>query len=150
MGGELGQWGEWDSQGQLDWFLLQYPLHEGLHRLVRDLNRFAQERKALWERDFSWEGFEWIDFSDADKSIISYLRKASESTLACIHNFTPEVYHDYKIKLANVRQVREVFNTDALDYGGSNQRNESVSIEQNGFRVILAPLATMVFEVEFV
>jgi len=149
MGGELGQWGEWDSQGQLDWFLLQYPLHVGLHRLIRDLNLFAEERKALWERDFSWEGFEWIDFSDADKSVVSYLRKASGAALACVHNFTPEVYHDYGIKLANVKRIKEVFNTDALEYGGSNQKNEAIAIEPDHFRILLAPLATMVFEVEF-
>ncbi len=149
MGGELGQWGEWDSQGQLDWFLLQYPLHVGLHRLIRDLNLFSEEREALWERDFSWEGFEWIDFSDADKSVVSYLRKASGAALACVHNFTPEVYHDYGIKLANVKRIKEVFNTDALEYGGSNQKNEAIVLEPDHFRILLAPLATMVFEVEF-
>ncbi len=148
MGGELGQWGEWDSQGQIDWFLLQYPLHEGLHRIVRDLNRFAHEKRALWESDFNWEGFEWIDFSDAEKSVISYLRKAKGATLACVHNFTPEVYRDYGIRLAKVRRIKEIFNTDAFEYGGSNQRNESIPIEEDHFRITLAPLATMVFEVE--
>jgi 1,4-alpha-glucan branching enzyme len=149
MGGELGQWGEWNSEGQIDWFLLQYPLHEGLHQMVRDLNGFADEHRALWQYDFSWEGFEWIDFSDADQSIVSYQRKAPDSHLVCIHNFTPEVHREYGIKLANVRKIKEVFNTDALQYGGSNQRNDAIAIAPDHFRITLAPLATLIFEVEF-
>jgi len=149
MGGELGQWGEWDSSGQLDWFLLQYPLHEGLHRMVRDLNHFAEGAPPLWERDFGWDGFEWIDFSDAEKSVLSYLRKSSGACLVCIHHFTPEVYPDYGIRLANVRRVKEVFNTDSLEYGGSNRKNETARIEKDYFAITLAPLATMIFEVEF-
>jgi len=150
MGGELGQWGEWDSQRQIDWHLLQYPLHEGVHRLVRDLNRFSQENPALWERDFSWEGFDWIDFSDSEKSVISYLRKGSRQVLACVHNFTPEVYPEYGIRLAGVKRIREVFNTDLSEYGGSHARSEMVIIEPDHFRTTLAPLATQIFEVEFV
>lgn len=150
MGGELGQWGEWEAQGQLDWFLLQYPLHEGLHRMVREINQFADHHPVLSRSDFSWEGFEWIDFSDTDRSVISYLRKGDGKWLACVHNFTPEVYHDYDIKLAGVRKIQEVFNTDTKEYGGSNQRNDSIAIAPDHFRITLAPLATMIFEVSLV
>jgi 1,4-alpha-glucan branching enzyme len=149
MGGELGQWGEWDSQGQIDWFLLQYPLHEGLHTMIRDLNGFADRHSALWKNDFSWEGFEWIDFSDAGRSIVSYLRKDGDSRLVVVHNFTPEVHHDYGICLAHVKTIREVFNTDEERFGGSNVKNESIAIEKDHFRISVAPLATLIFEVEF-
>ena len=117
--------------------------------MVRDLNRFASEHPPLWELDFSWEGFEWIDFSDAERSVISYLRKGTNRTLACVHNFTPEVYRDYRVPLKNVRKIQEVFSTDALEYGGANQRNQDISIESEGFRITVAPLATMIFEVGF-
>ncbi len=148
MGGELGQWGEWDFQGQIDWFLLQYPLHAALHKMIRDLNGLSQDYKSFWERDFTWEGFQWIDFSDADRSIISFLRKSSGPTVVCVHNFTPEVYHDYGIKLANVKKIKEIFNTDAKDYGGSNVLNPSIRIEKEHFLMSVAPLATHIFEVE--
>ncbi len=150
MGAELGQWTEWDAARQLDWDLLQYPLHKGLYLLVRDCNRFCSRHSALWERDFNWEGFEWIDFSDANKSIVSYFRKSSSATLVCVHNFTPEILHEYGIAVANVKKVREVFNTDAIDYGGSNVRNENIPIQARHFTITMAPLATMIFEVEFV
>jgi 1,4-alpha-glucan branching enzyme len=149
MGTELGQWNEWDSQKPLDWFLLQYPLHEGLHRMIREINRLQDKEKALWERDFNWDGFEWIDFSDSDQSVVSYLRKSSSSTLACVHNFTPEVYHEYRIPLSRLKRIREIFNTDAAEYGGSNQKNEDIHFEQDHFQITISPLATMIFEVEF-
>ena len=149
MGGEFGQWAEWNCQGQLDWYLLQYPLHAGLHRMVRELNTYAKQTPALWERDFSWEGYEWIDFSDADQSIISYLRKGKHSQLVCVHHFTPEVHRDYQIKLPNVKRVVERFNTDAVEYGGSGQINPEIRVEKEGFYLVIAPLATMLFEVEF-
>ena len=149
MGGELGQWTEWNCQGQLDWYLLQYPLHAGLHHMVRDLNRYAKENQALWGCDFSWEGYEWIDFSDADRSIISYLRKSQGACVVCVHHFTPEVHSDYRIKLAKVKSIREVFNSDALEYGGSNQKNGEIRIDQEAFYITVAPLATMLFEVKF-
>ena len=93
-----------------------------MHDLVRDLNHFYLQHPEFWEKDFDWAGYQWIDFSDADHSIISYLRKA-EKYLAFVHNFTPESVPNYLIKLSRLGQVREVFNTDASIYGGSGQLN---------------------------
>lgn len=154
MGGEIGQWNEWDCKGQIDWYLLQYPFHQGIQTLVKELNHFYLNHSQLWEKDFDWSGYEWIDFSDADHSVISYLRKGSRGSLACVHNFTPETIPEYFIKLSRVKAVREVFNSDALRYGGSNQLNTAILIHteeplHSGFTITLSPLATMIFEVEF-
>ncbi|MDE3055230.1 MAG: 1,4-alpha-glucan branching protein GlgB [Verrucomicrobiota bacterium] len=148
MGGELGQWDEWNSAGQIHWHLLAYPLHEGMHRMVRELNQFVKEERALWEEDFSWKGYEWVDFSDADHSVISYMRHGTESHLLCIHHFTPEVEHNYWIGLP-LKQIVERFNSDAVEYGGSGVLNREIAIEKEGFRLTLPPLATCIFEVHF-
>lgn len=149
MGNELGQWNEWNSQSFLEWSLLDYPLHHGLQKMIRDLNHFYQKNSALWRFDFDWAGYEWIDFSDADRSTVVYLRKGEEASLLCIHNFTPEVYFDYAVNVKNLKRVTQVFNTDADHYGGSNQSNGAIETCSDGFRIVLAPLATMIFEVEF-
>lgn len=151
MGAELAQWNEWDCKSSVEWYLLQYPLHLGMQDLVKDLNHFYLSHAELWKEDFDWSGFEWIDFSDAARSIISYFRKTNGKHLVCVHNFTPEVTHDYLIRVTRLKSVREVFNTDLAKYAGSNVLNAEISIEENsGFTITVAPLATMIFEVEFV
>jgi len=149
MGGELAQWNEWDAQKPLDWFLLEEPLHLGMQLFVAELNHFYHASPALWEADFSWEGYEWIDFSDHEKSVISYFRKGKTSQLICIHNFTPEFYPSYWIGAKPLSRVKEVFNTDESRYGGSGKLNASISLLSDGFLIDLAPLATMIFEVDF-
>lgn len=156
MGGEIGQWTEWNCQGQLDWYLLQYPLHQGIFDLVKDLNHFYLAQPALWEYDFDWRGYEWIDFSDSEQSVICYLRKGKTKTLVCVHHFTPEYRPGYWVPLSHVKRVKEVFNTDAPLYGGSGKCNQPIPLSKNeqgipaGFTIALAPLATQIFEVEFV
>jgi 1,4-alpha-glucan branching enzyme len=149
MGAEIGQWSEWDCKINLSWELLQYAFHIGLFEMVRDLNLFYLANPAFWERDFDWGGFEWIDFSNAEHSVISYLRKGNQKILACIHNFTPEYYPQYWIRQGNIKKIREVFNTDAGKYGGSNKLNPEISLEVDGFYIALSPLATLIFEIEF-
>ncbi|MBS0625838.1 MAG: 1,4-alpha-glucan branching protein GlgB [Verrucomicrobia bacterium] len=148
MGGELAQWNEWDSSKQLDWELLQYPTHQGVSNVVKELNHFYQAHPALWESDFEWQGYEWIDFSDSDNSVISYLRKGKDSKLAVVHNFTPQYCDSYWVRLGHVRSVREVFNTDEERFGGSGKLNREIRYSSEGFSIVLAPLATMIFEVD--
>jgi 1,4-alpha-glucan branching enzyme len=155
MGGEIAQWNEWNCKAQIDWYLLQYPFHAGMQNLVKDFNHFYLKHSELWERDFDWGGYEWIDFTDADHSVISYLRKGSKSTLTCVHNFTPETIPGYFIKLSRLKAVREIFNSDNAKYGGSNQLNTDIPIQaheplHSGFTITLSPLSTMIFEVEFI
>ncbi|PIS03225.1 MAG: 1,4-alpha-glucan branching enzyme [Chlamydiae bacterium CG10_big_fil_rev_8_21_14_0_10_42_34] len=149
MGAEVGQWNEWDCKGQIDWYLLQFPLHQGLQTFVRELNHFYLKQAPLWENDYEWQGYEWIDFSDAKNSVISYMRKGGGKCLACVHNFTPQFLPRYFIRLGNVSQISEVFNSDSVQYGGSNKLNGQIEILPDGFFVELAPLATMIFEVKF-
>jgi 1,4-alpha-glucan branching enzyme len=125
MGGEFGQWGEWDHDQSLDWNLLEYPPHRGVQNWVRDLNSFYRTHPALFERDFTADGFEWIDFKDADHSIISYLRKGDhpEDSLLIVCNFTPVPRQNYRIGAPCEGFWKEMLNSDAKEYGGSGWGN---------------------------
>ena len=148
MGGEIGQWSEWDCKGHIQWNLTEYPLHQGLSNMVRGLNRFYQQHSALWERDFNWEGYEWIDFSDVENSVISYKRKSASEILIVVHNFTPQYHERYWIACPGASSVVECFNSDAEEFGGSNKLNERIECENLGFWVSLSPLATMIFQMQ--
>jgi 1,4-alpha-glucan branching enzyme len=124
MGGELGQWKEWNESRQLDWNLLEYERHQAIRQLVRDLNRFYRAEPALWELDHQSSGFEWIDFHDADNSIVSFLRRGkSGQPIVWVFNFTPVVRKDYRVGVPEPGFYRELVNTDAKLYGGSNAGN---------------------------
>ncbi len=155
MGDEFASRDEWSCSDQLPWQVLQYPPHAGIHRMVKELNQFYLQRSELWELDFDARGFEWIDFSDRVNSVISYQRKGAFSSLVCVHNFTPEYFPSYFIGLSHVRGLEEVFNTDRKEYGGSGKTcsHPKVITDEHGhhigFEVQLAPLASMIFSVEF-
>ena len=100
-------------------------------------------------RDFSWDGYEWVDFSDADQEVISFLRKGEGRQLLFVHHFSPEYREYYGIPLKKVREIVEVFNTDATQYGGSNQLNQKIALHEDYITIRLAPLSTMIFEVRF-
>ena len=124
MGTEFGQGKEWDSAGVLDWYTLDYPLHQGMQRLVRDLNHLYRTQAALYRHEFDWQGFEWIDCHDAQQSVISYLRKGLDGELmAVVINLTPVPRHGYRIGVPSPGVYREVLNSDAAVYGGSNLGN---------------------------
>lgn len=155
MGGELGQWNEWSSSRDIEWELLQFIPHQEIQRLVKDINYFYRENPALWEKDFHHSCFEWVDFSDTKNSVISYLRKSDHGILLCVHNFTPEYLPEYQLGLRNVATIQEVFNTDAMHYGGSGKLNLHPHIltdakgHASGLKIQIAPLATMIFKVSF-
>jgi 1,4-alpha-glucan branching enzyme len=126
MGSELGQTSEWNANGSIDWGLLeQGPYHCGLQQLVRDLNRLYQREPALFDADYDPSGFFWIDCADAEHSVLSFIRQTQEGggRLAVILNLTPEVRAGYRVGLPQGGRWREVLNTDAQIYGGSNQGN---------------------------
>ena len=123
MGTEFGQGLEWNHAGILDWYVLDYPLHRGLQRLVRDLNHLYRESPALHERDFEWQGFEWIDCHDAQQSVLSFVRWSESGFLLVVANFTPVPRHDYRIGVPRPGHYEEALNSDAAVYGGSNLGN---------------------------
>ncbi len=153
MGGEFGQWREWDHEQSLDWHLLDNPMHGGLRLWVGDLNRVLREEKALHEMDFEPGGFSWIDCTDADQSVVSLLRRGrlASDVVVGIFNFTPVPRHNYQIGVPQAGWWRELLNGDAPVYGGSGQGNlggvEAVPVSMHGHRhsltLTLPPLAAL-------
>ena len=124
QGNDIGQWPEWNHDGEVDWTVLDYPLAEGLQRLVADVNRLYRERPELHRLDFDPEGFAWIDCHDADNSVISYLRRDDQGRhLLVVLNFTPVPRHGYRIGVPHGGGYRELLNSDSAFYGGSNLGN---------------------------
>ena len=124
MGGEFGQWREWNHDRELDWFLTHEADHAGLQRWMRDLNRTYREHPALHRQDFTHEGFEWIDGNDYENSVLTFIRWPDEGrpvVVAC--NFTPVVRQGYRVGLPIAGGWREIVNSDAPMYGGSGVGN---------------------------
>jgi 1,4-alpha-glucan branching enzyme len=149
MGGEMGQWEEWNCKGEIAWNLLEYPRHQQLQAAIRALNHYYLKTPALWERDFDEKGFSWIDFKDTQNCVLSYLRKGEKQHVVCLHNFTPHFHTNYFVRLPTVKSVKEALNTDREEFGGSGKINPHIEKTKDGFYIQLAPLATMIFEVEF-
>jgi 1,4-alpha-glucan branching enzyme len=157
MGGEFGQWREWNHDTGLDWHLLDLPKHDGLRRLVQHLNYIYKSEPALWQQDDSYDGFEWIDFHDADNSVVSFVRKSREGEMIVfIVNATPVVRHNYRLGVPRPGFYREIINTDAETYGGGNVgnlggvRSEGVHWmgREQSILIQLPPLATLAFKGE--
>ncbi|MBU1124457.1 MAG: 1,4-alpha-glucan branching enzyme, partial [Candidatus Omnitrophica bacterium] len=125
MGGEIGQRGEWNHDQSLDWHLLQFPLHQGIKRWLSDLNALYRHEPALFERDFENQGFEWIDFHDADNSMISFLRRGNypDNDILVVCNFTPTPRHNYRVGVPQEGIWKELLNSDARTYGGAGFGN---------------------------
>ena len=129
MGTEFGQGSEWNSAGVLDWYVLEYPFHQGMQRLVRDLNALYRRTPALYRHEFDWQGFDWIDCHDAAQSVISFLRKGEgDEVVVVILNLTPVPRYNYRIGLPLPGNYREVLNSDATEYGGSGCGNGGVAL----------------------
>jgi 1,4-alpha-glucan branching enzyme len=128
MGGELGQEGEWDHDGELDWWVLEHwEAHRRLRCMVRDLNRVYQSQPALWEQDFEHDGFEWIDADDSDQSVASFIRRRAgggvDGAVVCVANLTPVPRLHYRVGLPAPGVWIELLNTDALEWGGGGLGN---------------------------
>ena len=153
MGSEFGQFIEWKDNDSLDWHLLDYPMHKKIHAYMLHLNQFYTAEKALWEIDFDWQGFEWIDCQDYEQSIISFMRKGKDKDdfIIVICNFTPIVRDMYRIGVPENGAYEELFNSDWEVFGGSGQANsgliqtENVEWHNRAFSINLRlpPLATI-------
>lgn len=156
MGGEFGQWDEWYHEKSLDWHLLDYPPHAGVKRWVEDLNRVYREEPALFQLDFDQSGFQWIDCTDLDNSVISFIRRGrhSEDVIMVVANFTPVVRYNYRVGAPRSGFWKELLNSDASLYGGSGQGNlggvETSPIPHHGhyqsLNLTLPPLAILFFK----
>ena len=160
QGGEFAQSSEWNFQQSLDWHLLQYDFHKGMQACVTDLNKLYKSYPALYEKQFSHEGFEWIEWSDSENSVLSYLRKGNKpkETVLVICNFTPVPRENYRVGVPSEifkakASLQEILNTNKKEYGGSGDYlTERVAVEavpwnsrENSIKLDLAPLATLVF-----
>jgi 1,4-alpha-glucan branching enzyme len=155
MGGEFGQWWEWNHEASLDWHLLEFAPHAGLQRWVTDLNHLYRQTPALYEGDCEPEGFAWVDCTDADSSVLSFLRQGESSPdlVLVVCNFTPIPRLNYRVGAPQGGVWREVLNSDARDYEGSGYGNqggvEAAPVPHHGrpysLTLTLPPLAVVFF-----
>ncbi len=156
MGGEFGQFDEWNEKKSIDWHLLDYPTHKGVQKLVKDLNNLYKNERPLWINDTSFEGFQWICHQDIENSVISYLRKDEKGNfLVVVLNFTPVVRENYRIGVPALGFYKEILNTDSKIYFGSNVGNSGGVWAENipwhlfpySISIKLPPLAGLIFKI---
>ncbi len=155
MGGEFGQTAEWNFQQSLDWHLLDYDGHAGVQQFVKDLNHTYKNYPALYEKQFSQEGFEWIDYGDHENSVLTYVRrghdKKNDLIVAC--NFTPILRENYRIGNPKKGKLKEILNSDATKYGGSGNENPNIKSstkEWHGYKksveITIPPLGIVILK----
>jgi 1,4-alpha-glucan branching enzyme len=157
MGGEFGQWREWNEERSLDWHLLEHPFHQGLQILLRRVNQLYLEEPALWEADAVPAGFDWIEVNDASGNTLAFMRisPSTRRRTICVCNFSPLVRDGYRLGLPVEGEYRLILDTDGEEYGGAGlNRAESIVAEAEPWHgqpysaaIILPPLATLWFEV---
>lgn len=158
MGCEFGQSSEWNFEGSLDWKLLELGYHDGIKKVVTDLNALYKNQPALFEKQFSAEGFEWIDYSDHQNAVMSYIRKGNnpKEHLVVVCNFTPVVRTNYRVGIPTKGKLTQIFNTDDTIYAGSGVTNaKPIKIEAEPWNgrpfsaeIVLPPLGVVVFKIE--
>ncbi len=156
MGGEFAQWQEWNFNTSLEWEALTVPNHKGVYQFISDLNKLYQNEPALYEDDFEWTGFTWIDANDSDNSVFSFTRnaKSSDEFVVVVTNFTPIVRHSYRVGVPKPGYYGEILNSDSSHYWGSNVGNQGgVQTDEIAFHgfdqsisLTLPPLSTMMFK----
>ena len=158
MGNEFAQWQEWNHDQSLHWHLLEGEPHAGMQRLVRDLNHLYVGEPALYEQDAFPAGFEWIDYSDAEASVVAFIRKAKNGDfVVAVCNFTPVVRYGYRIGVPDASAYREVLNSDSELYWGSNAGNlgripvetRSSHGRAQSIALTLPPLAAIILKPEY-
>lgn len=157
MGSEFGQSSEWNFESSLDWHLLKYPYHEGIKNTITDLNKLYKKQPALHQKQFSAEGFEWINYSDHQNAVIAFIRKGNEAKddIIVVCNFTQIVRDKYRIGIPRKGKLNEIFNSDSESYGGSGVSNsQKIKIEASPYdgrdfstELILPPLSVIAFKI---
>ncbi|MGB5555802.1 MAG: alpha amylase C-terminal domain-containing protein, partial [Flavobacteriaceae bacterium] len=155
QGAEFGQTAEWNFQQSLDWHLTQYELHQGMQELVKELNSVYKSYPALYEKQFSSGGFQWIDYGDHENSVLTYMRKGHDAkndlVVAC--NFTPVLRENYRIGVPKAKKYKEIFNSDSPKYGGSGVENKTIMTsktewhgQKNYIEVTIPPLGVIILQ----
>jgi 1,4-alpha-glucan branching enzyme len=157
MGAEFGQSSEWNFEGSLDWHLLQFGYHDGIKKCITDLNALYKNNPALYEKQFHVDGFEWINYSDAENAVLSYIRKGlnPKDDLIIVANFTPVVRENYKIGLPAKGKLTQIFNSDSVEYGGSGVvMTKPIKIDKTAWNyreysaeLVLPPLGVTVYKI---
>jgi len=156
MGCEFAQGNEWNHEEQLDWYVLDYPLHQGIKRLLTDVNSLYRNEATLYQLDFEHQGFEWLDCDDSQHSTLAYIRKNEHHCVLVILNFTPVPREDYRIGVPFPGAYREIINSDSEYYGGGNIGNAGLvqtdatpcNGRQHSINLNLPPLAGLVLKLE--
>jgi 1,4-alpha-glucan branching enzyme len=158
MGGDFGQWNEWNHDQSLQWDLLQWDSHSGVKRMVADLNALVRREPSLHELDFDYHGFEWIDCHSRHDSVLAWMRKAKDprKRVLVVCNFTPVVRSKHRVGVPTGGWWREIFNSDSQYYGGGNVGNFPGVMAQTpghhmrpyALEITMPPLATVVFQPE--
>ena len=154
MGGEFGQWNEWTESRELDWIVAGMDRHAGLYNLICDLNRLYRDSPALHRHDFEPQGFQWLSCDDADNSVLAFARHGDNRLMLCLFNFTPATLENYTIGVPQAGRYKEVLNSDAAWYGGSDTGNAgevaSRTQPEHGFeqslQLTLPPLGALFLE----
>ena len=156
QGCEFGQSSEWNFEGSLDWHLLQFGYHNGIKKCITDLNALYKNNPALYEKQFHVDGFEWINYSDSENAVLSYIRKGNneKESLVVVCNFTPVVRDNYRIGLPTKGKLTQIFNSDSTEYGGSGVvMTKPIKIDKTPWNyreysaeLVLPPLSVVVFK----
>ena len=155
MGGEFGQTSEWNFQQSLDWHLTQYDFHSGIQKVIQDLNKIYKQEPALHEKQFSPEGFEWIEYNDHENSVVTYLRKGhdTKNDLVVIGNFTPVPRENYRVGVSESKPLKLLFNSDDIRYNGSGMGKKTVKPSKtpwNGrdysIQLTVPPLSVLIYK----
>ncbi len=155
MGGEFGQTSEWNFQYSLDWHLLQYDFHSGIQKLIKDLNTVYRQYPALYEKQFSPEGFQWIDYGDHENSVLTFIRKGhdAENDIIVACNLTPIPRENYRVGIHRPGPLKEIFNSDYKEYGGSGMKNTKLKVTkipwhgyERSVEISIPPLAVVIFQ----
>ena len=150
MGTEYAPFREWDYENQLEWFMLDYDTHSKTQRFTADLNHLYLATPALWEDDFTWDGFQWISADDAGNNVLVYERKAADESVIAALNFANAARENYIIPFSNANGDYEIiFNTDEAIYGGENLYDNKDFVKENHFSVNLAPLSALYIKIKY-
>lgn len=155
MGQEIGMYHEWKDHEEVDWHLLEFPLHQKLHQYMKDLNALYRDNPEFYQLDYHQKGFQWMVVNDRNNGVFAYTRSSRDGFKVCVLNFKPDVHYDYRIPVPFTGTYKEIFNSDDAKYGGSNVTNDTHQTIDQPFndqgqhiKITVSPLAFIVFELK--